>query len=170
MMKNPLYKLLLLPLLLWQTGCAGYRLGTMLPGDIATVYVPSVVNKTTEPLIEIDVTQAIIQNIQQDGSLRVVNEDEADTILTVELLSYQLEPVAYSKDVRSAAEQYRINLTSSMVLRRTSDESVVAESPRVSGSAVFDVTGDLTSSKLTGNPEAADDLARRIVQRIVEYW
>jgi hypothetical protein len=78
--------------------------------------------------------------------------------------------VAYRKDVRSAAEQYRINLTSSMVLRRTSDESVVAESPRVMGSAVFDVVGDLTSSKLTGNPEAADDLARRIVQRIVEYW
>lgn len=162
--------LLLIPLALWQTGCAGYRLGSMLPADVASVYVPSVVNKTTEPLIEIDVTQAIIQNIQQDGSLKVVNAEDADTVLTVELTGYALEPVAYRKDVRSAAEQYRINLTASMVLRRTSDESVVAESPRVKGSAVFDVLGDLSSSKLTGNPEAADDLATRIVQRIVEYW
>jgi hypothetical protein len=161
---------LLLPLLLWQTGCAGYRLGSMLPTDIASVYVPTVVNKTAEPLIEIDVTQAIIQNIQQDGSLRVVSAEEADTILTVELTGYELEAVAFRKDVRAAANQYRINLTANMVLRRTSDESVVAESPRVAGSAVFDVLGDLSSSKLTGNPDAADDLATRIVQRIVEYW
>lgn len=170
MKKSLLILAFLLPLLLWQTGCAGYRLGSMLPADVASVYVPSVVNKTAEPLIEIDVTQAIIQNIQQDGSLRVVNAEDADTILTVEITGYELEPVAYRKDVRSAANQYRINLTANMVLRRTSNDSVVAESPRVTGSAVFDVLGDLSSSKLTGNPAAADDLATRIVQRIVEYW
>lgn len=156
--------------LLFQTGCAGYRLGSMLPGDVKTVYVPTVANKTSEPLIEVDVTQQIIEKIQLDGSLRVVNELDADSILTVTVTGYNLEAVAYRKDIRSAANQYRINLTASMELRRTKDQSVVAEAPRVAGSAVFDVTGDLTSSKLTGNPLAAEDLANRIVQRIVEYW
>ncbi len=171
MNKLPLPLMLLLGCaLLMHAGCAGYRVGSMLPGDVKTVYVPSVINKTSEPLIEIDVTQSILENVQLDGSLGVAGEAEADSILTVTITDYKLEAVAYRKDVRSAANQYRINLTARMELRRTRDQSVVAEAPRVTGSAVFDVTGDLSSSKLTGNPLAADDLATRIVQRIVEYW
>lgn len=160
----------LLPLLALGAGCAGYRVGSMLPGDIKTVYVPAVVNKSNEPLVEVELTQSLIQKIQQDGSMRIAPQVDADAILTVELLSYKLEAVAYRKDVRAAANQYRINLEAKFVMRRTKDESVVAESPRVTGQAVFDVTGDLTSSKLTGNPLAAADLADRIVQRLVEYW
>lgn len=152
------------------TSCAGYRLGSMLPADLKTVHVKTVVNKSTEPLIESEITQALINGIQQDGSLRVVPEFEADSILSVTLNKYDLEALAYRKDVRAAANQYRINLTASMDLRRRGNNAVVAESPRVTGQAVFDVTGDLTSSKLTGNPQAAEDLARNIVQQIVEYW
>lgn len=161
---------LLLPLLALCAGCAGYRVGSMLPGDVKTVFVPAVVNKSSEPLIEVEITQSLIRKIQQDGSLRIATEAEADAILTVALTGYKLEAVAYRKDVRAAANQYRINLAANFVMRRTKDASVVAEAPTVVGSAVFDVTGDLSSSKLTGNPQAASDLADKIVQRIVEYW
>jgi len=47
---------------------------------------------------------------------------------------------------------------------------VVAESPRVIGEGVFQVVGDLTTSKATGLPIAAEDLGRRIVQQMVEVW
>lgn len=157
-------------LFLLNAGCAGYRVGSMLPTDVETIYVPTVLNKSGEPLIEVELTQAIAQEIQKDGSLTIVPEDQADTVLTVVLLDYNLEPVSFQKTDRSAANQYRINLTASLVLRRTSDQSVVAEAPRVKGQAVFDVVGDLSSSKRNGNPLAAEDLGKRIVQRIVEYW
>ncbi|HMO49753.1 MAG TPA: LptE family protein [Kiritimatiellia bacterium] len=152
------------------TGCAGYRLGNMLPGDVKTVFVPSVENRSSEPLIEVELTRAIIRQIQQDGSLRIAAEEEADAILTVVLNEYRLEAVAFRSDDRAAANQYRINLEASMVMRRTRDQSVVAQAPRILGSAVFDVAGDLTTSKQTGNPQAANQLADRIVQRVVEYW
>lgn len=151
-------------------GCVGYRVGSMLPADLQTVHVRTVVNKSSEPLIESEITQALIRGVQLDGSLKVVPADQADAILSVTLNHYELEPLAYRKDVRAAANQYRINLTASMDLRRRVNNTVVVESPRVSGQAVFDVTGDLSSSKLTGNPQASEDLARNIVQQMVEAW
>jgi len=152
------------------SGCAGYRAGSMLPDDLKTVHVETVVNKSSEPLIESDITQALISGIQLDGSLKVVPADQADAILRVTLKDYELEPLAYRKDVRAAADQYRINLTASMELRRRPTHVIVAESARVTGQAVFDVSGDLSSSKLSKNPVAAEDLAKNIVQQMVEFW
>ena len=54
------------------TGCASYQLGSMLPNDIKTVYVPTFINKTGEPMIESEATQAAIRELQKDGSLKVV--------------------------------------------------------------------------------------------------
>ena len=151
-------------------GCAGYRLGSMLPKDIATVYVPTFVNKTSEPRLEVETTQALIEDLQRDGSLRVVNEDQADTILKVTLNGYNLNPVSYRTDQRTATREYRITIAASFVLTRRGSGAVVAESPRVIGEGVFQVVGDLTTSKATGLPIAAEDLGRRIVQQMVEVW
>jgi hypothetical protein len=152
------------------SGCAGYQLGSMLPPDIKTVYVPTFVNKTQEPLIEVETTQATIEDFQRDGSLRVVNEDQADTVLAVELKEYKIEPVAYRKDSKTSAKEYRITMFASILLTRRVDGSIVAQNPRVKGEAVFPFAGDLTSSKLTGLPAAADDLAHNIVEQVVESW
>jgi hypothetical protein len=152
-------------------GCTGYRVGSMLPGDVKTVHVPTFINRTSEPLLEIDTTQAAISALQRDGSLRVVRSiNDADAFLEVVLTEYRIEPVSFRKDVRTAAQQYRAFITASMVMRRTSDQSVVVEAARIEGRYVFDVIGDLTSSKLQANPQAAADLANTLVQRMVEYW
>ena len=152
------------------TGCAGYRLGSMLPEDIKTVYVPTIVNKSSEPQVEADITQALIQDIQRDGSLRVVNQDQADTVLVVTLRSYTLEPVAYRTDQRTSAREYRIVLNASLLMTRRGTGAVVVEAPNVRGEFVFPVAGDLSSSKLRGLPQAAEDLAHNIVEKVVEVW
>ncbi len=156
--------------LLAGAGCAQYRLGSMLPADIHTVYMPTCVNQTTEPLIEQDVTRAILSQIQMDGSLRVVPEENADTVLTINLTKFWLDPVAYKSGDSSTANQYRMSIRASFVLRRRVDNSVVAESPSVTGWYDFDFTGDMTSSKSIALRPAAEDLGRRIVNKIVQYW
>lgn len=152
------------------TGCAGYQLGSMLPPDIKTVYVPTFVNKTQEPLIEVDTTQAAIEEFQRDGSLRVVNEDQADAVLEVTLREYRIQPVAYRTDQKTSAKEYRITIFASVLLKRRGTDAVVAENPRVKGETVFPFSGDLTSSKLTGLPNVAEDLAHNIVEQVVEAW
>ena len=156
--------------ILFTAGCASYRLGSMLPDDIRTVYVPTCINKTTEPQIEQDVTRAILSQVQMDGSLRVASEETADTILDVTLTHFWLDPVAYQSGASSTVNQYRMSIRASFVLRRRVDNSVVAESPGLTGWYDFDFAGDMTSSKNVALRPAADDLGRRIVSRIVQYW
>jgi hypothetical protein len=157
-------------ILLLASGCASYRLGSMLPPDVRTVYMPTCNNKTSEPLIEQDVTQAILAQIQMDGSLRLAPDDTADTVLTITLNQFWLDPVAYVAGESSTANQYRMHIRAAFVLYRRADRSVVAQSPSITGWYDFDFAGDMTSSKAVALRPAAEDLGRRIVNQIVQYW
>lgn len=157
-------------LLLLAAGCIRYQLGTMLPDDIRTVYMPTCVNKTLEPRIEQDVTRAILAQIQMDGSLKIASADTADTILEVSLNNFWLDPVAYASGAASTVNEYRMNIQASFVLRRRKDNSVVIEAPSILGWYEFEFAGDMTSSKAVALRPTAEDLGRRIVTRIVQYW
>lgn len=152
-------------------GCASYRLGSMLPPEIKTVYIPTFVNETSEPFIETDVTRATMEALQLDGSLRIARSaDDADAVLTVKLTGYDLNPLTYEKVRRTAANEYRLVLTAQVVLASTKGGKVLAEDPLVQGESTFDIAGDFTTSKATGLPVAARDLGRRIVAAVVEAW
>ncbi len=170
MTQNILAVSLAAALLVSSPACVHYQLGSMLPADIKTVCVPTVQNQTDEPFLEQDATSAIISQIQMDGSLKVVAEDQADAILDVALTRFWLDPVSYVSGSASTANEYRMNLSASIVLRRRADKSVVLESPSVVGWTDFDFTGDLTSSKAIALRPTADDLGRRIVNTLVQYW
>ncbi|HPG00063.1 MAG TPA: LptE family protein [Kiritimatiellia bacterium] len=153
------------------TGCVGYRLGSMLPPDIKSVYVPTFVNKTDEPFIESDTTSAVIDELQKDGSLEVVATDgEADAILKVSIIGFKLSPLAFDHTRKTSASEYRLTLTASLVMLRRTTNEVLVENPRLQGEATFVVSGDLTSSKRRGLPLAAADLAHDIVEALVESW
>lgn len=170
MTRNFLAAALSAALLASSPACVHYRLGSMLPADIKTVAVPTVQNQTDEPFLEQDSTSAIISQIQMDGSLKVVDENQADAVLDVVLTRFWLVPVSYASGSASTANEYRMNLSASIVLRRRSDKSIVLESPAVVGWTDFDFTGDLTSSKAIALRPAAEDLGRRIVNELVQYW
>ena len=153
------------------TGCAGYQLGSMLPSDVQSVYVPTFVNETEEPLLEFETTQAVIEALQTDGSLKVVSsEEEADAVLLVDITGYKLDPVSFDRARRSLGREYRLQLTSRILMLRTDNREILARHPIIKGESTFPFTGDLTSSKLSGLPIAADDLAHDIVEQVVETW
>lgn len=151
-------------------GCAGYRLGSMLPPDIKHVHVPTFINKTTEPQLELDTTRFALQEFQKDGSLKLSSAEEADAVLEVRLTDYKLVPLQYDNNRPTAALEYRITLYASIVMTRKRDGKVIAENPRCYGEGTFPVVGDLSSSKRTGLPKAAKDLAHDIVQKVTEVW
>jgi len=150
--------------------CAGYRLGSMLPPDIKSVHVPTFINKTDEPLVDVETTQATIEQIQLDGSLKIAGPDDADAVLEVTVYDYNLSPIAFRSDRVTQTDEYRVNLTAQILLKRRVSGDVVVEDPAVMGETTFLVTGDLTSAKRQALPEAASDLAKDIVERMVEAW
>jgi hypothetical protein len=73
-------------------GCVGYRLGSTLPKDIRTVYVPTFVNATGEPQVEAETTAAAIREFQKDGTLRIAaDERSADLVLSVTLTQSKVQ-------------------------------------------------------------------------------
>jgi hypothetical protein len=151
-------------------GCAGYQLGSMLPKDIKTVYVPTFINKTKEPLLENETTQKAIQEVQRDGSLKITTKEAADSILEVTLVDYSLMPVRYDTRHTTQTKEYRLWLTANVVLKSAKDNKVIVDRPGVRGQAVFEVFGDLTSAKIQALPNAATDLAHNIIETVVEVW
>ena len=169
-MKRNIYLLNGLLATLFLSGCMGYRLGGTRPEGIETVFVAPVVNQTAEPAIELQVTHALRQRIQFDGRLKLVNSaDEADAVMEVVLTDYQLRAIAYRDDLKTTAEQYRIRITAESSLLDTKTEKVVSES-KTYGETTFHFESDLTTSKRSALPRAAQELAKFIVDDLVEQW
>jgi len=151
-------------------GCAGYRLGSMLPANVKSVHVRIATNSTEEPDLETAVTQAVLARLQTDGSLKVVGEAEADSLLSIDIRDFILEPLRYEGDNRARPNEYRMILRANLELVRASDATILVRSGGTEGKATFDFTGDLTTAKRTALPSAAEDLARGIVSSVTEAW
>ncbi len=151
------------------SGCAGYRLGSSLPSDMRSIFVPTFANETEEPLIEIEATSATIAEFQRDGTLRIENEETADLVLDCKLVSVTLDPLRYSETDKSRPNEYRLTLNASFILKRGGTGEVVSRQS-VCGESTFVFSGNLAGSKKSAIPEASRDLAKRIVESVVETW
>ncbi len=65
-------------------GCTGYQLGPIKPSylaDVQTLAVPTFKNETLEPRIQSLTTNAVIKQIQKDGSYSISSEKTADAVV-----------------------------------------------------------------------------------------
>lgn len=163
-------KLLAVPFLAFLlSGCAGYRTGSTLDPSIQTVSL-SVVNKTDEPSIEVDVMKALRAEVQMDGRLAVRSPEDADASITVTLKNFNLHPLAFNRRHGSLAEEYRMTLMASVVFANSETGEVIHENPQVTGDGEFPFAADLTATKRGAMPEAAADLARKVISLTVNGW
>ncbi|HYR57556.1 MAG TPA: LPS assembly lipoprotein LptE, partial [Chthoniobacteraceae bacterium] len=68
--------------LVW-SGCMGYQIGPIKPKtmrEVKKIAVPSFKNDTLEPRVEVMLANAVIKQLQQDGTYQVVPEKDADAI------------------------------------------------------------------------------------------
>ena len=151
------------------SGC-GYRVGTLLPPSIQTIYVPLFTNATDEPRLEVEVTNAVIQRIQEDGTLSVADAASADIVVEGRIISYRRDPLRYERDNPAATEEYRLRIAVQMTVRDRRSDTLISSHSWVEGDADFEVAGDLKTAERRVVPIAAQDLARDVVERIVEGW
>jgi len=152
------------------SGCLGYRTGTSLPASISSVHVATFVNKVGEPDIETTATSATIREFQKDGSLKVLGEDEADTIVETTLSGMALEPLRYSRDRATETTEFRLLLTADVVFKDRKSGKIISSHKQLTGKTTFDPAGDLSSAKRLAIQPAAQDLAHEIVAAVVEAW
>ena len=152
------------------SGCLGYQLGGSRPKGIETVSMAPVVNKSAEPAIELQVTHAVRDRIQFDGRLKLVNgTGEADGVIEIILTDYKLTPIAFRSEQSTTPEIYRLRITGTAKLKDAETGEIISES-KTYGEATFPFEADLTSSKRDALPRAAAELAKFMVDDLVETW
>ncbi|MES2570484.1 MAG: LptE family protein [Verrucomicrobiota bacterium] len=167
----------LIPLLIF-SGCAGYHLGPIKPtiySGVKTIAVQTFKNDTLEPRVEVLLANAIIKQLQQDGTYRVVDEKSADIIFEGTLENIVRRPARQVQGNVLQTREYTLTLrTHYRTIERTTGREI--EHRNVNGTTSFFVSGSNTTSADVNQDErqaipiAAEDLAVRIVSQISEGW
>lgn len=171
-------------LLVTIAGC-GYTSRSMFATKFRSIYIPQFVNKidiTTEtdtlskykiyrPMLETDVSKAVINKYLFDGNLKPVQKESADLVLKGELIEFRKDPLRYTEGTDDV-EEYRINIVVNLSLWDNRENKLLWEEKNFTGETTYFTitTNPQYKSEGTAITAAINDLARRIVERTVEEW
>ena len=151
--------------LLW--GC-GYQLAgkeTHSPPGVSSVAIPTLVNQTLEPGIEIVFTQAFLREFIQDRRVKVVDRREADSILEGIIKSFYIFSVSYDKS--GFALEYQTMVIMDIALKKRNGEILWKEKDlmerawyRTNPSVIAN-----EDNKVNAIQQVAKSLAERILNR-----
>jgi len=131
--------------------------------DVHVLYVPTAVNETDETAVPGPVTNAILQEIDRDGTFRHARKDEADAILEVTVKRIERSPIQQSVEQYLTTLQYQLTLTLEYRVYNMKDKKDVIGKAMVSGYTTFFVQGDQTESQRQALPLAAQSAAQNLV-------
>ena len=160
-------------------GC-GYTTHSLIVKDYQTIYVSHFVNKiditsdtsvarrykTYYPLLENDITRQVIDRFILDGNLRLAKEEDADLVLYGELVDYRRDALRYTGEDDKEVEEYRISLVVNLRLYDNSRQALLWEINNLVGDTTY-FTQESESSAIN---KAVNDLARRVVDRVIDIW
>ena len=151
-------------------GCANYHLGSTVPPEMRTVAVPVFANTSGQPEAEVLTTQAVLSEFRRDGTLKVVDREDAALEIVGRLVSCVLKPMRHDRDQPYLYVEYRMVLTAKVQVIERATGKVVADLGAVTGDDIFRTQSDLPSTKRDALPRAAAKLARNIVRDTLGAW
>jgi len=175
------------------SGCAGYRLGDAKPTafqEIEKIHVPTFENDTLEPRMAVLLTNAVISQLQQDGTYQVTTADQADATLVgrvSQIRRFQqrstqrevlqsrelVEVLEVDFHLQDAATGRTISQVNPFGIDANDRDSVTGQrtqSGRASGQSSVFLDQNLELSERQALALAAQDAARQIVSQLTEGW
>ena len=165
-----------LVVLLFFCGCAGYHVGnqSLFPQEIHTVYVPVFKSCSFRRNLGERVTEAVVKEIENETTYKVVNDPNADSVLTGSIVQEGktvLVP-SLSGDAREVEAAMRVQVSwvdrKGRMLRENKDIPLPSELADVS--ATGDIVAEVGQSVATAQQEAICRLAQRIVGLMENPW
>jgi outer membrane lipopolysaccharide assembly protein LptE/RlpB len=162
-------------LCLFFVAACGYQLsgkGTHVPPGITSLAIPTFVNQTLEPGIEIPFTQGFLREFIFDSRVKVLGRNEADAVLDGVIKSFRLQSVSYDRS--GFVLEYETIVTVDLTLIRKNGEVVwrlnnlsEARWYRASFGEVIPSTGGILNeaSKDTAVQETGKFMAERVKSR-----
>jgi len=105
-------------------GCGYQMVGkeTHLPPGITSIAIPTFINQTFEPGIEIPFTRGFLREFIQDRRVKVVSRNEADSILEGSIKLFRIYSVSYDRS--GVAQEYQTTVVIDLTLRRKNGEVI----------------------------------------------
>lgn len=132
------------------------------------VFVAFLENDTPEANIGVELTDAIVNALQQDNTLKVVGEEAADSVITGKVTRYLLREMATRADLTVNEYQVQIAVLLTFTVRATNE--TIFERKTFSGSGNYVLNDPQGTTEQSARAEAAGEIVRDILAQVVEDW
>lgn len=159
-------------LLLVLCGC-GYRIGSLMHPQIHSIAIAPVVNDTVSYNVAPQVRSLLCECFQQDGSLQVKRESNADCILYARVTNISFKKSTWSSTYNEdqyVPVEWTVNVSIEYTVVIPGDLKPLVEKTKASGSAKIMVGADMETGRVNGIRQAAYDAAKNIVHSVTEGW
>jgi hypothetical protein len=151
-------------------GCAGYHVGPVTKTSFHSIAVPMFRNETLHPQLEAQVSNAIIQRLQQDGSLRIESKSPADVVLIGTIFRYDRVALRSLRSETGVPREYRLSIAVRVEARDRRTGETVLKPTEVEGTSDVLIGEDQQSAEDQALPLLADDIGKRVAGLLVESW
>lgn len=178
------------------SGCAGYQLGEVKPASYAGIdnlHIPPFKNLTLEPRLSSLVTNAVLKEVQADGTYKVTNRANADAVLVAEIREVRKNQLRAVRTDTLQSQELRLflyvdfHLEDPITGRRiestvpdTEDaakfgktegnEVIRARQGRVVGDTIQFVDESFQIGERNALAVASEDLADKLVSQLANGW
>ncbi len=133
----------------------------ILPGGVEKLYVPLVVNKSSEPQLENKMSNRLSEVLSRNSKLTLVEKpQDADGILNATILSYSKHALSYDRD--DDISEYRAVMVMDVALLRAGTEDVLWQKTlRWSSDYIADTNKNIQSDF---EKQAIDEITLRLAE------
>ena len=163
---------ILLFLLLSSCGYRFTSVGGLVPEDARTIAIPTFMNGTGEPYVDVEVTKAVVSEFLTDGRLKVVSAETADLVLKGKVTKFDMTPSAYTVD--NYVQSYTVSLGVNVTVEDVRTHKIIWQETGVGSvfNAGYNVSiGDITATKIAKEAalkSASRDVASTLRSRLLE--
>lgn len=155
-------------------GCAsdpsrGYSSESVYASQIKSVAVPIFTNDTYIRSVEIQLTDALIKEIESRTPMKVTAEDRADSILTGHIRTVGLDQISKSR-LTGLSEEVIVSVTIDFQWRDLRTGAPLLEREAYAGHGLFDPSNPTGESIEIGEFAAVQKLASDIVSEMQSDW
>lgn len=147
------------------SGC-GYTTKSLISRKINSIYIPIFGNYTFRRGLEFDLTTALKDEIMSNTKLRIVQKDNADTILTGKIITVTEGVITSNARDNIIENKVTITVSISFADRRTG--RVLMSMGGLTNTAEYIVTRGENIN--TATKECLEGLAEKIVYQLEEKW
>jgi len=152
-------------------GC-GYRIGSLMHPQINSIAIAPVINETVAYNLAPQVRSLLCETFQQDGSLQLRRESNADCILYARITGVKFSSSSWSStydDQNYVPTEWKVTVTIEYTVVIPGELKPLA-SGKTTGSATFMTGADMEAGRTNGTRLAAFDAAKQVVHNVTEGW